>query len=72
VVHDFLNTLSFASMVICTYLRVVLPTETLRRVNVQELLSTQISEGEESKIEGVVARWVETVDIIGLSCHHAM
>jgi hypothetical protein len=34
-------------------------------------LSTQIIEGEESKIEGVVARWVEVVDIIDLSCHHA-
>jgi hypothetical protein len=37
-----------------------------------EFLSTQIIWGEESKIEGVVARWVEVVDIIGLRCHHAM
>jgi hypothetical protein len=34
-------------------------------------LSTQIIEGEESKIEGVVARWVEVVDIVGSRCHHA-
>jgi hypothetical protein len=41
-------------------------------VNFRELLSTQIIEGEESKIEGVVARWVEVVDIIGSRCHCAM
>jgi hypothetical protein len=41
-------------------------------VNFREFLSTQIIEGEESKIEGVVARWVEVVDIVGLGCHHAM
>jgi hypothetical protein len=41
-------------------------------VNFRELLSTQIIQREESKIEGVVARWVEVVDIVGLSCHHAM
>jgi hypothetical protein len=38
----------------------------------REFLSTQIIEGSESKIEGVVARWVEVVDITGSSCHHAM
>jgi hypothetical protein len=38
----------------------------------QVFLSTQIIEGKESKIEGVVSRWVEVVDIVGLSCHHAM
>jgi hypothetical protein len=43
-----------------------------RKVNLQEFLSTQIIEGRESKIEGVVSRWVEVVDIVGLSCHHAM
>jgi hypothetical protein len=41
-------------------------------VNFRELLSTQIIGGCESKIEGVVARWVEVVDIVGLRCHHAM
>jgi hypothetical protein len=41
-------------------------------VNFRELLSTQIIEGKESKIEGVVARWVEIVDIVGSRCHHAM
>jgi hypothetical protein len=41
-------------------------------VNFRELFSTQISEGEESKIEGVVARWVEVFDIVGSNCHHAM
>jgi hypothetical protein len=42
-----------------------------RIVNFRVLLSTQIIKGEESKMEGVVARWVEVVDIIDLSCHHA-
>jgi hypothetical protein len=35
-------------------------------------LSTQIITGEESKIEGVVPRSVEVVDIVSLSCQHAM
>jgi hypothetical protein len=41
-------------------------------VKFRELLSTQIIGGEESKIEGVVSRWMEVVDIVGLSCLHAM
>jgi hypothetical protein len=41
-------------------------------VNFREFLSTQIIEGEESKIEGVVAMCVEVVDIVGLRCHHSM
>jgi hypothetical protein len=41
-------------------------------VNFREFLSTQIIEGEESKIEEVVAKWVEVVDIIGSRCHYAM
>jgi hypothetical protein len=43
-----------------------------RAMNIRELFSTQIIEGEESKIEGVEARWVEVVDIVGLRRHHAM
>ncbi len=41
-------------------------------VKFNEFISTQIVEAEESKIEGVVSKWVEVVDIIGLGCHHAM
>jgi hypothetical protein len=44
----------------------------LGKMNFRELLSTQIIEEEESKIEGVVTRWLEVSDIIGLRCHHAM
>jgi hypothetical protein len=38
----------------------------------REFLSIQIIKGDESKIEGVVARSVEVVDIIGSRCHLAM
>jgi hypothetical protein len=44
----------------------------LGEVNFREIISTRISRGEESKIEGVVSRWVEVVDIAGSRCHHAM
>jgi hypothetical protein len=39
-------------------------------MNFREILSTQIIRREESKIEGVVSKWVEVVEIVGLSCHH--
>jgi hypothetical protein len=41
-------------------------------VNFREFLSIQIIKGDESKIEGVVSKWVEVVDIVGSRCHHAM
>jgi hypothetical protein len=44
----------------------------LGEVSFQEIISTRISRGDECKIEGVVSRWVEVFDIVGLSCHHAM
>jgi hypothetical protein len=43
-----------------------------RKVNIQEILSTQIIGEEESKIEGVVSKWLEVVEIVGSRCHHAM
>jgi hypothetical protein len=41
-------------------------------VHVQDVPCTDDWAFIDSKIEGVVSRWVEVVDIVDLSCHHAM